>query len=132
MLAGFFYLSQRSQLNLLGDSVVQHTHGRVATAILLQAESKVFVQDSAFLDILALEVGGFQASGVIVGWQSENIIIDQSVFSGNENINIYSDRTPVTVTRSKFKHGMKNPYITVYGSTLTLQSSHMFEASDAY
>ena len=132
VLAGFFYLSQRSQLNLIGDSVVQHTHGRVATAILLQGESKVFVQDSEFTDILALKDGGFEATGVIVGWQSESIIIDQSIFSGIENTNIYSDRTPVTITRSEFKHGKRSPYVAVHGSTLTMQSSKMSDAGDVF
>ena len=85
--------------------MIQHIHGRVATAILLQAESKLFIQDAQFIDILALEVDGFEASGVIVGWQSESIVIDQSTFSGNQNTNVFSDRTSVTITNSVFKHG---------------------------
>ena len=35
VLAGFFYLTEGSQLNLIGDSMIQHTSGKIATAILL-------------------------------------------------------------------------------------------------
>ena len=53
------------------------------------------------------------------------MIIDQSIFSGNMNTDIYSDRTPVIVTKSLFKNGNQEPYVKVMGSSLILQSSKL-------
>ena len=70
---------------------------------------------------------------MIVGKQSESIIIDESNFSGNENTNIYADRTSVIITRSEFKNGKSNPYVTVLGSSLVMQSSKMMDSKgDTY
>ena len=48
------------------------------------------------------------------------MIIDQSIFSGNMNTDIYSDRTPVIITKSLFKNGNQEPYVKVMGSSLIL------------
>ena len=91
----------------------------------MQAESKLFIQDTQFLDIVAISSGGFEPIGVIVAQQSQSMIIDQSIFSGNMNTDIYSDRTPVIVTKSLFMNGRQQPYVKVMGSSLALQSSKL-------
>jgi hypothetical protein len=64
--SGFFYLTSSSRLDLLDDSVIQHTYGQIASAILLQANSFLFAQNVKFLDSLALNAASLVGSGVIV------------------------------------------------------------------
>lgn len=64
--SGFFFLSSSSRLDLLDDSIIQHTYGKVASVILLQANSFLFAQNVKFLDVLALNSASILGTGVIV------------------------------------------------------------------
>ena len=50
VLSGFFQLTAKSSLNLLDGSTVRNTFGDVASTVLLQADSSIFVQDSTFIE----------------------------------------------------------------------------------
>ena len=78
------------------------TQGSLASAILLQSGSQVFIQDSSLTKMVSHESYNFNKTGVIVAQNSEQIFIDQVIMSDNDNTNVFSDRTPVIVSNSDF------------------------------
>ena len=70
----------------------------------------------------------FENSGVIVGNVASVIRIHDSKFSGNDCSYVYSDRTPVEVKNTIFTNGLRQPYINIVGSMLTIVNSTLSNA----
>jgi len=67
---------------------------------------------------------------VIVGHQSSYILVENSVFSGNRNSAIDSDRTPVEIRNSTFTDGNVDSFVKVAGESLIVYNSLFKESAD--
>lgn len=121
-IAGFFYLSGQSSLTMR-DSEVQGTVGKLASVVYATSGSSVELDTVRLNDLAGPSGCQFEKSGVIVGVQASSIAIHNSNFTANGCSYVWSDRTPVAISNSRFAQGSSSPYVSMRGSVLSISDS---------
>ena len=102
----------------------------MASAIYLTTGSAATLQRVWLNNLEAPSDCSYENSGVIVGNLASVIRVIDSEFSANDCSYIFSDRTPVEVKNTVFKDGLRQPYVNIVGSMLSMANSKLINASD--
>ena len=96
----------------------------LASAIYVTSGSSATLDSVRINDLYSPQRCQHENSGIIVGQQGGSISILNSNFTENDCSYIYSDRTPVQISNSRFQEKCTNsPYIHMKGSVLSISDS---------
>ena len=135
-LAGFFYLSSKSELDIRDDSYLINQMAVQAAAILCMAESRVALNYTTIVNSRTPHT--LDASGVLFARQCKSTTVTNCVFSHNNDHNIYVENSNLFVANTSFLdlESKDRAFITgkrssaqILNSTLQRASSYNSEGS---